>query len=1097
MRALLHYWRIHSAVFLGVVIAASILIGALMVGDSVRLSLAQMALARLGQVDAALTPGRFFPVELADRLQKSSGDQARVVAPVVLIPGFARSDKARVSNLQIIGVEEGYEKLFDSDPLPAFPPRQPGFPPVMLNQPLADALQVKVGDDVLFQFANPSEVNREAVLAHKDESQSHGRLRLRVAMIVPDRGAGGFSPRAAQAGIYNAFVPIKRLQRQLERPDQANMLLIRGAAPGGDQLVEDLASQLSLADYGITTRQAEGQVTFESNAFFLPNPVIDRLTRVAAGDNPHFPIFAYLANSIRKGEKVVPYTTVAALDPRVTKPLFTFTAGSGALSENGMWLNQWAADDMGAAVGDTVTMRYYAVQGDGRSEEETATFTVEGVVAMDGLAVDDHLVPVFPGIEDAENIADWNPPFEMDLDAVRPVDETYWDDYRAAPKAFIHPNRARVMWENRFGDATGFRFVSESPGQTRDAVAKELLAGLRPIDGGWVPFMLREAARAGSRGSTDFTGLFTALSFFLIAAALGLVGMLMRLAVAMRSREIGLRLATGFTVTKVRRQFLKEGLLLTAVAALFGVAGAALYGRVIMYGLQHWWALGEVPLEWVFLPQTALIGWFVSVVISLLTIGWSVRALTQTAPVRLLAMRFSASHQGRGTVATVIRALAAVGFAAAAVGIAMEPRAVPAYFGLGSALLFGYLAHLSLRLSRAREGAAFDGWMALSRRNMIRFSGRFLLAVSLVAFACFTLVMTGLSKYHGDYDVNKPEGPAGGFALIGHSDVPLYREASAWRTGSEDEVAAAMRAVGEVVPMRFLPGDDSSCLNLFAPQRPRLLALPDTAWPEGRFTFTATIEPTDQPWRLLDKTFEDGAVPVIGDFNSVQWILKSGLGKDILYPKPGGGEVRLRIVGLVNKSIFQSELIMAESAFLKAFPDESGYRSFYIDPKDDHDTLALANQLEAAYEDYGLDMTTSNDLLQAFHRIENTYISIFQALGGLGLLLGTLGLAVIVLRNAMERRAEFALLRAVGFPQRRIMWMQFGEATLILVQGIAVGAVSATVAAIPQLLKVGLGAQTFEVAGTLVLVFCVGLLATLASVWQTASAPIVAGLKSQ
>jgi len=30
--------------------------------------------------------------------------------------------------------------------------------------------------------------------------------------------------------------------------------------------------------------------------------------------------------------------------------------------------------------------------------------------------------------------------------------------------------------------------------------------------------------------------------------------------------------------------------------------------------------------------------------------------------------------------------------------------------------------------------------------------------------------------------------------------------------------------------------------------------------------------------------------------------------------------------------------------------------------------------------------------LAAFHRVENTYLSTFQALGGLGLLLGTLGL---------------------------------------------------------------------------------------------------------
>ena len=53
--------------------------------------------------------------------------------------------------------------------------------------------------------------------------------------------------------------------------------------------------------------------------------------------------------------------------------------------------------------------------------------------------------------------------------------------------------------------------------------------------------------------------------------------------------------------------------------------------------------------------------------------------------------------------------------------------------------------------------------------------------------------------------------------------------------------------------------------------------------------------------------------------------------------------------------------------------------------------------------------------LAAFHRVENTYLSTFQALGGLGLLLGTVGLSAIMFRNVLERRRELALLRAVGY----------------------------------------------------------------------------------
>ena len=62
-----------------------------------------------------------------------------------------------------------------------------------------------------------------------------------------------------------------------------------------------------------------------------------------------------------------------------------------------------------------------------------------------------------------------------------------------------------------------------------------------------------------------------------------------------------------------------------------------------------------------------------------------------------------------------------------------------------------------------------------------------------------------------------------------------------------------------------------------------------------------------------------------------------------------------------------------------------------------------------------------------FHRVENTYLSTFQMLGGLGLLLGTLGMAAVLLRNVLERRRELALLRAVGYNAGHLALMVIAE----------------------------------------------------------------------
>ena len=67
-------------------------------------------------------------------------------------------------------------------------------------------------------------------------------------------------------------------------------------------------------------------------------------------------------------------------------------------------------------------------------------------------------------------------------------------------------------------------------------------------------------------------------------------------------------------------------------------------------------------------------------------------------------------------------------------------------------------------------------------------------------------------------------------------------------------------------------------------------------------------------------------------------------------------------------------------------------------------------------------MTATAERLAAYLSVENTYLTTFQALGGLGLVLGSLGMAVVLLRAIWERRAELALLRALGYRRSTIGW---------------------------------------------------------------------------
>ena len=89
-------------------------------------------------------------------------------------------------------------------------------------------------------------------------------------------------------------------------------------------------------------------------------------------------------------------------------------------------------------------------------------------------------------------------------------------------------------------------------------------------------------------------------------------------------------------------------------------------------------------------------------------------------------------------------------------------------------------------------------------------------------------------------------------------------------------------------------------------------------------------------------------------------------------------------------------------------------------------------------------------------------LSIFQALGGLGLLLGSAGLAIVVARNVLERRREFGLLEAVGFKHRIVRRLVFAEHRWLIALGLLAGAISALFAVSPQLDSKGGGFPLME-----------------------------------
>ncbi len=1149
-RSLVHHWRMNAAIALGVAVGTAILTGALLVGDSVRGSLRAVALDRLGRIDAVLARPSFFREALVDELYEQ-GIKGRgiMVAPVVLVQGTLEQPDShrRAMQVTIIGSDEQFWRL---DNRPASD-RALKAGEVILTEPLARELGIEVADKpaadkapaVIMRLPSPGEVPADSPLGRKTETVRN--VRLTVARVVPAEGLARFSLNPSQRTSLNAFVSTETLQRALDQPGKVNAIVYSGNVddpnePVGAHSVDvhNLDSYLHprLEDYGLRIEQTpRGYFDLSSERMIL-EPEVVREARKSFAPWPTQVAFTYLANTIAANGRELPYSTITGIDPVAEPPLGPFVTETGEplapLDDAEIALNRWAAEQLGAKVGDEVEVVYFKPESThGRVEEDRHKFRLAQIVKLEGAAADRLLTPKLKGVTDQVSMADWNPPFPFDGKRIRSEDEAYWDDHGPTPKAFVSLKTSQKLWGSRFGDATSVRVAPPAGDDMVEKVVARL--HLDPAELGFRFQPVRAMALSAATGTTPFNGLFLGFSFFLIAAAVMLVSLLFRLAVDGRAEQIGLLVALGWSMRQVRRLWAVEGL---AIAMVGGIAGMILgvgYAALMIVGLRTWWvaAITSPFVDLHFTLTSLLIGYASGVIVAWLAIVLSLRRLGKRDARALLAGKVEATavarRGARASVARIIGGASLVGgavLAAAALSLSGEAQA-GAFFGSGALVLTGLLTLLWSRLRSGETGPLVTGGggalARLALRNAARHPGRSVLTIGLVAAASFLIVAVSAFRLDTPDDPTVRQSGTGGFALVAESGQPIYQDLAAPETLNLTPAEAATMADATIYPVRVRQGDDASCLNLYQPQQPRVLGLPRELLERGGFQWGATLAETTaeqaNPWLLLERDWgraDDGSplVPVVLDAATATYSLHlAGVGARYELPRWDSGatatdassstvvtvpKVHCLVVGLLKNSILQGDILMSDRALATQFPDVSGYEFFLIDcPMAKR--AAVETALEKSLGDYGFDAQGSGDRLATFLVVQNTYLSTFQSLGGLGLLLGTLGLVVVELRNVLERRGELALLRAVGFRTGTLAWLVLGENAVLLVGGLAIGLISALVAVAPHLVDRSAAIPWLSLAGTLTLVLVVGLSAGWLAVRASLAAPLLPALRGE
>ncbi|QDT01781.1 FtsX-like permease family protein [Rubripirellula lacrimiformis] len=1178
-------WRISISVALGVATATAVIVGALLVGDSMRGSLRGLTIERLGRTEAMIAPGTFFQADgiVADGV----GSVPMIFFPTGTIETVRGSDGQlrRAGNVQIIAIDAGF---WDLDATGVRPQQMPDDDGVVLNASAAAELGVVIGDNITLRLPSQQAVPADSPLGRRD-IRSEGIPRLRVLDIIPDRGLGQFSVSPSQAAPQNVYVARSLVGQTLDRQGQANLLLL-------DSVVSDDDLKLDLDDLGLSlrriTRRFDGSeqdgpetsnpndvildyLSLTSDQLLLPADVVERVA-AALPEGQVNPVMTYLANAIERvddsGEVLasVPYSTITAIDRMMDADVAPSDVGSGATDRIPLdysipggdakpgqsdsdvvplVINNWTADRLTASVGTRLRVSYFEPEvQDGKEIERSFDAVVTQIVPITEpdrpyrrrreavfndrptIFNDPDLTPTVPGVTDQDSISDWDLPFRLDRE-ITGEDDEYWNNHRLTPKAFMPLEQGRRLFGSRFGDTTGLQIAVTRGAVADDSVTTEvestILRSLQPVldDLGWHVRPIRSQQLAASKGTTPFDGLFLALSFFVILSAVMLIAMLFRLGLVSRMKQFGTLMAVGWTPRRVSRWMLGEGLLLATGGVLLGVVGGVAYAIIVLWALRSWW-VGAVTVPFLTfhwsifsLVVGAMIGWMVAAVTLLVTSRWILKLDAQT----LLSGRDQDDGVSRRSTRSRLPIMAGV-MVVAAIGVAVMgarsggQAASGGFIGGGMLLLMASLITIYDRLRKPRQlgdpsqGADYT-FTQMIARSASRHPLRSTMTIGLMATAAFLIIAIAAFR------LQPTDKGTGGFSLVTQSAQPLYRDLSDPKVQSE-LLGPDAKSIADVplVGMRMRLGQDASCNNLYQATQPTVLGVPDQmnelfsdAGPStmvadslAGFDWIGTDLPADSvdsPWSLLQSAAtgsETDPIPLIIDQNTAMWSLQmtGGVGEVRSFEYQTGNPIFFRVVGLLSNSMLQGRLMIGEANFKTAFPDISGYRFFLIDARADR-ASDVASMLENRLGDIGMDVSRSDDVLAGMLAVQNTYLRTFQSLGALGLLLGTIGLAVAQLRSVLERRMELAVMRAIGFTQQRLATLVMGETAFLLLVGIGCGALCALISVLPYSWISGLRPPIVEPLIVVLGIIAFGMLAGLIAVRRVSRMPLLESLRSE
>ena len=999
------YKPFYRLIAVAVIVAVAVIIGSLVVGDSVRGTLLQRVDERLGNTETIVFSRQSFMHEsIIDSLHHSALDAESPIAEglrvkpamttrgILLMNGFVsvsgRLIPVMVWGVDDLNIEKGQAKI---------------------NRALHNEINAPL-QHVVLRLPAAGIVPSGSMFVTDVYTTS---LRLELSDIVSVEQGGNISLQNEQIIPFNIFVNRAELAETMEVCRRINVILSdriisrEEFAKAWNYEISGLRVSPRHSREGGNPQLARGlqvkpaMTTITSDRIFIQNQVVETLTK----DDPYANrIFAYFANSISidksalsvpfftddEGEvwfletparaRSIPYSFVTAVD---------FFDGR-KLEPDEIILPFYTAHRLSAysVNADTISIRYFVSQRFRTLTEDSISLIYRNMTWVSNLYADKSLRAGFPGLSNVESCADWNSDLPINMSLITDEREEFWRRWRNTPKAIVPYATLAPRWENAFGSATALQISDTSNLQNLTFEMFDINL-IYP----------RETAILAAKSGVDFSSLFLALGFFIIISAMMLMAVPLSEMLFRRRKELNLLKAIGFSNKRILRLLWREINPVVWISAVGGVIAGLLYTSLVLFLLGTVWQGATHTDGFRMFPDfsTTLIGLIIGVILSLFLVYFVIRNGTR--------------YGVRGT------------------------RSIkkPA------------INHLSLTINRLIKSSI------LYKKNQA--------LLSFVTLACGVLIVfsVGLNR-QGFADSSQIRTATGGFALWAETSVPIFHNI---QTEDGRSRLGLMNLSDNAYVLQLLKysADDASCLNLNRVSTPNVLGIDMNDLKNSDFKITRTIFDVPRNKRRhcgLDpqsprygvpayagvtkkmQTAHNGVIPALVDETVLRWTLGRRLGDTLTYIGERGDTVLIQLAGTLDNSIFQGYILIDKNLFSEIWSEISGSEIMLVSvPENEIESTKIL--LSQALHMFGIRVTTTNERMRLFYSVTDTYLTIFLTLGGLGLLLGIFSFIIVVRKNLLARAKEITLYRSLGFNEKRLQNLLYKENIIIPLSAIFTG----------------------------------------------------------